>query len=85
MLQPKITSVMAMPNLQIQIGFQTGETGLFDVSPYVEGSWYGRLGDPEYFKTVHIIDDGYGIAWADGQDIAPHELYESVLIRAQTD
>ena len=39
-------------------------------------SWYGELRDPTYFRTVHLIDGGAGIAWANGQDLAPHELYE---------
>ncbi|MBR0281116.1 MAG: DUF2442 domain-containing protein [Oscillibacter sp.] len=30
----------------------------------------------EYFRTVRLIDGGAGIAWAHGQDLAPHELYE---------
>ncbi|MDR3320777.1 MAG: DUF2442 domain-containing protein [Desulfovibrio sp.] len=50
---------------------------LFDVQPYICGDWFGRLRDASYFKTVHVLPDGSGIAWADGQDIAPHELYEA--------
>ena len=49
---------------------------MFDVSAYISGDWYGQLRDERYFKTVHIIDGGTGIECADGQDIAPHELYE---------
>ena len=29
-----------------------------------------------YFRSVHIINGGKGIEWSNGQDIAPHELYE---------
>ena len=38
--------------------------------------WFGLLADKNYFKTVRILPDGFGIEWRDGQDIAPHELYE---------
>ena len=38
--------------------------------------WYGRLRDIEYFKTARILPGGTGIEWAEGQDIAPHELYD---------
>ena len=38
--------------------------------------WFGLLADKNYFKTVRILPDGLGIEWRDGQDIAPHELYE---------
>ena len=50
------------------------ETRIFDVKPYINGSWYGMLSDVSFFKTVHI--SGNTVEWADGQDIAPHELYE---------
>jgi hypothetical protein len=60
----------------IRLEFETGEVGAFDVSPCISGDWHGRLADPAYFGTVHVVDGGRGIAWADGQDIAPHELYD---------
>jgi hypothetical protein len=76
MLQPKITKLAVLPDYKLGLTFETGESGIFDTSPYIQGSWFGRLSDPEYFKTVHIVDEGKGIEWADGQDIAPHELHE---------
>ena len=45
--------------------------------PYATGSWYGRLQDERYFATVHLLPGGIGIEWEEGQDIAPHELYEN--------
>ena len=38
------------------------------------GEWFGKLKDYSFFSTVHPSGDT--IEWADGQDIAPHELYE---------
>jgi hypothetical protein len=81
MLQPLITSVAAVAGHKIRVCFQTGEQGLFDVAPYIEGSWFGLLRDPDYFKTVHVTEGGKGIEWAGGQDIAPHELYDAVRER----
>jgi hypothetical protein len=43
----------------------------------MRGDWYSRLKEPDYFKTVHVIPGGGGIEWPEGQDIAPHELYDS--------
>ena len=65
-----------MSDHMLQLKYDTNETKIFDVSPYIRGSWFGLLSDEEYFKTVHIINGGRGIEWEDGQDIAPHELYE---------
>ncbi len=49
----------------------------FDVTPYIKGSFFGKLAGFSYFSTVHTISDGMGIEWADAQDITPHELYEN--------
>ena len=80
MLQPKILRVTTLPDYKLQLFYETGEEKIFDVSPYICGDWYGRLRDQAYFQTVHILPGGIGIEWADGQDIAPHELYEASTI-----
>lgn len=76
MLQPKLIKVEPIAPLKLRLAYETGEVKLFDVSPYVTGSWYGELKDESYFRTVHLLPGGVGIEWNDGQDIAPHELYE---------
>ncbi len=59
--------------------FETGEHKIFDVKPYINGDWFGKLRDEVFFKTVHVSRNT--IQWAGGQDIAPHELYDdSILI-----
>ena len=77
MLLPKITDVEALSNYKLKLRYETGEKRLFDVSPYIRGGWYGRLKELSYFRTVHVLPGGIGIEWADGQDIAPHELYDT--------
>jgi hypothetical protein len=76
LLTPLLTSVEPLDGYQLRLAYSTGETGIFDVTPYISGSWFGMLAEPGYFATVHLIDGGHGIEWADGQDIAPHELYD---------
>ncbi|MDR2049634.1 MAG: DUF2442 domain-containing protein, partial [Treponema sp.] len=63
-------------NYKLKLFYENGERKIFDVSPYISGDWYGQLQDEKYFRTVHLVAGGAGIEWADGQDIAPHELYE---------
>ena len=70
----KVISVSAESNNRLYIEFDTGEVRIFDVSPYIVGSWYGKLADPKYFGNVQPCGDT--VSWPDGQDIAPHELYE---------
>ncbi len=49
---------------------------IFDVLPYISGTWYEELRNKNYFKTVYLVSGGKEIAWEHGQDLAPHELYE---------
>lgn len=79
MLQPKIKSIQTVEPYLLKLEYENGEVRIFDVSPYISGTWYGALKDKEYFKTVRLLPGGVGIEWADGQDIAPHELYEYSL------
>jgi hypothetical protein len=76
MLYPKLTSVEPLNEYKIKLDYETGETRLFDVLPYMSGKWYEELYNNDYFKSVHLISDGKGIEWGHGQDIAPHELYD---------
>ncbi|MDR0527277.1 MAG: DUF2442 domain-containing protein [Spirochaetaceae bacterium] len=69
-------NVEAVEDYKIKLNYENGEIKMFNVLPYITGSWYKELYDYGYFKTIHIISDGKGIEWKHGQDIAPHELYE---------
>ena len=76
MLQPRIIKIETMPDMKLKLSYETGEVKLFDVEPYAEGTCFSKLRDKSYFKTVRLLPGGTGIEWPDGQDIAPHELYE---------
>jgi len=77
MLSPRVISVKPLPDYKLYLTFENGEEKIFDVRPYMEGDWYGKLRQSDFFQTVHA--DGHGVVWADGQDIAPHELYENSI------
>ena len=76
MLQPRLMNVEPMDHLKLRLTYETGEIRLFDVTPYASGSWFGELREDAYFRTVRMLPGGTGIEWSNGQDIAPHELYE---------
>ncbi len=80
MLQPKLVKVEPLKSMKLRLVYETGEVKLFDVTPYAEGSWFGELKDADYFRTVHLLPDRSGIEWGNGQDIAPHELYECSVL-----
>ena len=68
---------MPLDDYMLQLEFESGEKGLFDVKPYIHGEWFGALMDEAVFQTVHIA--GLSIEWADGQDIAPDCLYLNAI------
>lgn len=76
MLQPRLKKVEPLEPMKLRLFYETGEVKDFDVTPYANGSWFGELRDAAYFRTVRMLPDGSGIEWGNGQDIAPHELYE---------
>ena len=81
MLQPRILSVKPLDEYKLMLQYETGENRVFDVAPYISGDWFGELGNRDYFRSVRLTGGGAGIEWSNGQDLAPHELYEmSVLV-----
>jgi hypothetical protein len=73
MLRPTAVKVEAICEYQILVEFDNGEK-IFDVEPYIQGEWYGKLRTYEYFKRVNT--DGFTVVWPDGQDICTDELYD---------
>ena len=84
MLQPRLTKVEPKSQMKLQLFYETGEVKIFDVAPYATGSWYGQLNDVGYFNAVQMLPGGAGIEWPEGQDIAPHELYENSVTVKKT-
>ena len=77
MLRPTAVEVIPLDNYQLLVKFDNDEKKLFDVKPYIVGSWYGELNNPSYFKAVSV--DGFTVVWPNGQDICPDELYYSSI------
>ena len=73
---PRLLKVTPREDRSLVLEYDSGERKVFDVNPYISGSWYGERGEIPYFNTVSVVSGGSGIAWPHGQDIAPHELYE---------
>jgi hypothetical protein len=79
MIEPKIVEVKPLPNYKLFLKYETNEHKIFDVTPYISGDWFGKLKDSAYFNSVRAC--GNTVEWKDGQDIAPHELYEYSVTR----
>ena len=73
MLRPTALQADAVRDYYLKIHFDNGETRFLDVSPFIKGSWYGKLADPLYFTRVQT--DGFTVVWPDGQDLCPDDVY----------
>lgn len=73
MLRPTAISVTVQGDYTLKVIFDNGETKIFDVKPYIKGSWYSQLKNFSYFSLAKA--DGFTIIWPEGQDICPDELY----------
>ena len=71
--RPTAIAVTPLENYKLELTFDNGEQKIFDASWAIKGDFYGELADVEYFKTVHC--DGYTIAWKNGQDLCPDDIY----------
>ncbi|MCD8147987.1 MAG: DUF2442 domain-containing protein [Clostridiales bacterium] len=74
-LRPTATSVETLENYRLLVTFDNGEQRIYDVRNLIKGDWFGKLKDPDYFRTVHVA--GLSVEWADGQDVCPDDLYDS--------
>ena len=72
---PRAVAVKPLPAYRLLVTFDNQERRVFDVQPYIRGSWFGQLKDPAVFNAVQI--GGLSIEWPGGQDICPDELYSN--------
>ncbi len=72
-MNPRAIAVEPMEGYRLLVTFSNKEKKVFDVNPYIKGSWFGELRKPEVFNAVKIA--GLSVEWPDGQDICPDCLY----------
>ena len=70
--RPRAVDVKPLTDYRLLVTFSNQEQRVFDVKPYIWGSWFGKLKE-DVFCAVRI--GGLSIEWPDGQDICPDELY----------
>lgn len=76
-MKPKAIEVKPLENYTLQVTFDNGESGIFDVKPYLQHIQFKDLKDEKLFKTVKIA--GLSIEWSNGADICPDELYNQTV------
>ena len=80
MIPPKPIKVEVLKKYELKIMFDNYEERIYDMKKNLKESFYKKLNDSNYFKTVKV--SGITLEWKDGEDIDPNELYNnSILIK----
>src|SRR6202035_2014293 len=67
---PQLKAVRALKDHYVKVswraGSRTGRVEIVDLSPLINSfKYYRPVREPAEFKTIHLIDDGFGVAWGD--------------------
>ena len=77
----RVTSVLALPNSQLEVTFVDGTTGKVDMrnflsSPTVDGTVFESLRDPALFAEARVVMGA--VQWPNGADVAPDAMYDAI-------
>lgn len=77
----RVTSVLALPNSQLEVTFVDGTTGKVDMSdfltgPNVDGTVFELLRDPALFAEARVVMGA--VQWPNGADLAPDAMYDAI-------
>lgn len=72
-MSPSVRSVVPQPNFTLLVSFDSGETGILNVQPFLNFGVFSKLKDPAVFQKVHVAFDT--IEWDCGVDLDPEFVY----------
>ena len=72
-MNPRVSSVAAMPNFILQLEFVDGRCATFDVSPFLHFPVFGPLKEIAFFNNAKV--DHGTVVWPGGIDFDPDTLY----------
>ena len=70
----KIVAAKPLPNYQLALTFDDGESGIIDLSSLVGRGVFAAWNDAAVFERVSITDQG-AIEWPGELDLCPDSLY----------
>ena len=76
-MNPRVTHVVPKESYMLELHFDNGQVGLFDVSSFLDYPVFAPLKDRAYFEQVRSMFGA--VVWPGGQDICPDTLYEDSL------
>lgn len=73
-MNPRVESVIATDDHQLEITFSNGEVGVFDCAHLLDFGVFKEFRNLEYFQSASV--QGGTVVWPHEQDICPDTLYE---------
>lgn len=73
-----IIQAKAFDDYKVWIKFSDGVEGTVDLSDLVGKGIFSRWLDKNYFMSVFVDPESHTIAWPDGIDLCPDELYAEI-------
>ncbi len=70
---PRVKTVKPQNDYCLLIGFDNGETKIFDVKPYLNKGIFRELKAISLFKSVRVVDGS--VQWQNEADFCPDTLY----------
>jgi len=72
-----VTTVEVIPDYQLKLEFDNGETRLFDFRNYLDYKCYETLKNIDNFNQARVFLGT--VSWGNNIDIAPETLYEKSI------
>lgn len=70
----RITTARPLPNFQLELQFDNGETGVVDLSSFAGRGVCAAWNTPGVFEQVSVTDEG-AVEWPGEIDFCPDALY----------
>lgn len=69
-----VVSVKTKPNYQLEVGFENGETRIFNMGEHIEQQPWARIRSLGLFQAAYVRDGT--VCWQGNIDIDPETLYD---------
>jgi hypothetical protein len=77
-IYPRITSVSALPEYRLELGFADGTRGVVDCSHLIlrpDPGVFAQLREPAEFAKVYVNPESRTVTWPNDLDLDPDVLY----------
>lgn len=80
-MYPSVLRVVPNKDFTLDVVFDNGESGVFDIKPYLGLRVFQRIREYEHFKRVRVVFDT--IEWDSGVDFDPEFVYDKCKMKAR--